>query len=121
MFAAGKDVTDVSIWLQRIGFPAAEAEAFLAELAETKRNASWARRGGFTGLVLGALISVILTLLYRPWEVAWVGSISGRPIDSTTVVVYWCAGLSLFTLMCGFVAMIAGLVIDRLGEGRTRR
>jgi hypothetical protein len=40
MFAAGKGVPEVSDWLRRIGLSAAEADAFLAALAEAEQQAA---------------------------------------------------------------------------------
>jgi hypothetical protein len=119
--AAGKSIAQVRSWLEQSGLSPTDVEAILSELTQAERASRWARRCGGIGLLVGGLISVTATLVYRPWTVTWVSAWSGAAIDPIVAVgLYWCGGLLAFTLLLGFLALLFGALMDHIREGRTK-
>jgi hypothetical protein len=61
----------------------------------------------------------------QPWSASWVatrpgayGNLEEAPVDPAIALFYWCAGLFVFTLICGFLALIGGEVLDRIYRRR---
>jgi hypothetical protein len=71
-------------------------------------------------VMLGVLISVVATFVYRPWTVTWVDAWSGMEMDPLVVIGYWCGGLLAFTLILGFLGSLFGSIIDHTQEGRRK-
>jgi DNA-directed RNA polymerase subunit RPC12/RpoP len=119
--AAGMSIPQVRSWLEQTGLSLADVEAILSQLTEAERAGLWARRCAGVALLVGGLISVTLTLVYRPWTVIWVSPWSGTEIDPLVAVgFYWCGGLLAFTAILGFLGMLFGAVMDHTREARKR-
>lgn len=119
--AGGKSISQIQSWLEQSGLSPTDAEAILSELTQAEREGRWARRCGGTGLLVGGLISVVVTLVYRPWTVNWVGALSGTAIDPIVAVgFYWCGGLLAFTTILGFLGLLFGAMMDHIRDGRKK-
>jgi hypothetical protein len=119
--AAGMSIPQMRSWLEQTGLSPADVDAILSELTEGERGGRWARRCGGVALLVGGLIAVTVTLVYRPWTVTWVSAWSGTEIDPLVAVgFYWCGGFLAFTVILGFLGMLFGAVMDHIREARKK-
>ena len=118
--AAGWSISQVQSWLEQTGLPPADIDAILSELTRPEREGRWARRCGVIALLVGALLSVTATVVYRPWTVRWVSAWTGMEIDPIVAVGFcWCGGLLAFTLILWFLGFLFGAVMDHIRDRHT--
>jgi hypothetical protein len=119
--AAGMSIPQIRGWLEQTGLPPADIDAILSELTQPEREGRWAGRCGVIGLLVGGLLSVTATLVYRPWTVRWVNAWTGMEIDPIVAVgCYWCGGLLAFTFILWFLGFLFGTVMDHIRGRHTK-
>lgn len=125
MRAAGKRAGEIGNWLRQNGASPQLADAFLAELAESRQSDRWERICGRASLVLIGGLSVAVLMLVmekRPWDgTRWTWNRGATEIPAV-------AGFGLFCFLylaamsaVWYLAMTFGGFLDRLRDKHAPR
>jgi len=112
MIAAGKKAPQLMDWLIKKGHSTSAAKAILKSIPEYQDMIRPRGRSFKLGLVASLLFSIIVTVIYRPWNETWVDAFTGRTLSPVEPILYWFIGLSATSVTFGFVCHIFGVVFD---------
>lgn len=119
MLASGKSRADVQVWLEEFGLTPEQGEAFLETSAPFSHQGSTsAHIGGLLGASMGVFVSIVVTLVFRPWSVEWsVRGDGGTPVHPLVALLFWFLSLAPLTIMLWFVGVLLGQILHRLTRG----